>query len=408
MANILDLPREIFERIFMHLITTDWEWGHELNRADCIAYVACHLRQVCRRWADWLYESHLYHTLTFNSASTAIAFANHIRERSKLLPRAKCQYLEIDHFWPWKHLPGHAYNHNEITSEALEVLIDLFSDTIVTLGLKFIEFFTLPSETIEAIGRIKNLRNLTFELSRYPSGMDEFPPTDPDGFNTLLMATRGLKSLRLGLPVSLRPESGLPSITYLHLDFQFEDLGFIISLSIALKPNLKVLSLCNCGRDFDAQTLLPVYENLRETLEGLSVSTSCFLEPILDFNFPKLRVVSVHYWSGSIANWLSQDLFSYAPIQALAISSRSVKGLQQAFPAHPLANLPKLQQLVIMNTRSSFSPTPSYLSVSRSHRVKCTYLDHGEMSLIMKLLMPTDLLQVKKPRHSPLSFIPAT
>ncbi|PLW23711.1 hypothetical protein PCASD_08676 [Puccinia coronata f. sp. avenae] len=47
---------------------------HRLHRAYFEAQSAAYLRLVCRAWADWLYEHHLYRTLTFDSALRSLAF----------------------------------------------------------------------------------------------------------------------------------------------------------------------------------------------------------------------------------------------------------------------------------------------------------------------------------------------
>ncbi|PLW26131.1 hypothetical protein PCASD_24687 [Puccinia coronata f. sp. avenae] len=170
-SNILDLPREILELIFSHLVTTPTKWGHPLHRASFEAYTAAHLRLVCRAWADWLYEHHLYRTLTFDSASQSLAFIDYLGRRSRKLPRAHFQYLEVDFIWAYHH-PPQSPQRDMINPDILETLLELFSDTIVTLDLKFVDFFTLPTQTIKAIGRLTNLYNLHLNLSRWPSVLE--------------------------------------------------------------------------------------------------------------------------------------------------------------------------------------------------------------------------------------------
>ncbi|KAI7960222.1 hypothetical protein MJO29_005290 [Puccinia striiformis f. sp. tritici] len=386
MATILDLPREIFERIFAFLFTSASTWGHELNRAECVTAVAGNLRLVCPKWADWLYETQLYRTLSFNTKSRPTAFADDIRGRSELNPRAYCRYLEIDHFWPWDILVGAAHP-DTITPVALEIMVELFSNTIVTLDIKFTDFFTLPSRTIECIGRMSNLRDLRLSDSRWQSALrqDEFPPFDPDGFTALMMAAPRLESLRLGLPVSLQLVPGLPAITYLNINVPRMSPDVILGLTIAFKHSLKVVSFEDDNAGFDAQTLLPAYENLRETLEGLSVSQSDLLTPILDLNFPKLRVVSVDWCqrSNPITNWLAQDMFLYAPIQVIGIGSASAKWSRAELPIDQFENLPKLKQLVFTAASSKFSAPPTYLDACKAHRVECVYVDYQDISMMM-------------------------
>jgi hypothetical protein len=101
MPRISDLPLEILELIFSHLISISPHLRsgyHRLHRAYFEAPSAAYLRLVCRAWADWLYEHHLYRTLTFDSAHRSLAFIELIgRRSSRMLPRAKCQDLEVDY-----------------------------------------------------------------------------------------------------------------------------------------------------------------------------------------------------------------------------------------------------------------------------------------------------------------------
>jgi hypothetical protein len=390
MSKILDLPEELFEVIFTLLITTPTRWAHALQRASFVACTAARLRLVCRQWADWLYQHQLYRTLTFDSASRSLAFIDSLRGRSTLMPRAKCQYLEVDFLWSSPH-PPRSGQHDMITSDILESLVGLFSDTICTLDLKFVDFFTLPTRTIEAIGRMESLDNLHLDLSRWPSGDLGLPPPDPICFNSLLLEAQGLKSLHLALPVSLPPlepgqmlgNSPYPAITHLDVEVTCLSPNVILGLSIALKPSLKLLSINDFGRSTDASLLLPVYESLRGTIEGLSVTSTTSLTPILDLTFPKLRVFAVHDSRDSLSDLLVRRLFSHAPIEVIAISSDSAKGSKPTFAPDPFTNLPQLQKLVFMNTPCDYSPAPMYLDTCQAHHVKCVYLDHNDISLIM-------------------------
>ncbi|PLW25725.1 hypothetical protein PCANC_25926 [Puccinia coronata f. sp. avenae] len=388
MSNILDLPREILELIFSHLVTTPTKWGHPLHRASFEAYTAAHLRLVCRAWADWLYEHHLYRTLTFDSASRSLAFIDYLGRRSRKLPRAHCQYLEVDFIWAYHH-PPQSPQRDMINPDILETLLELFSDTIVTLDLKFVDFFTLPTQTIKAIGRLTNLYNLHLNLSRWPSGDLTFNEADPACFNSLILEAQALRSLRLALPVSLPCKSGLmaasayPAIT--HLDVEVANLhpDVILGISIALKPSLKFLSVHDFGRKTDAQLLVPVYETLRETIEGLSVNSISSLTPILSFNFPKLRFFAVHEWLVSIVDLLHWEMFYKAPIEMIAINSASGKESADGFTVDTFSPLPQLSKLVFMNAPQNYSPAPMYLIACEARHIKCIYLDHDEMSLIM-------------------------
>ncbi|KNE94923.1 hypothetical protein PSTG_11714 [Puccinia striiformis f. sp. tritici PST-78] len=151
------------------------------------------------------------------------------------------------------------------TFESLEVLMSFFEETIVEPDLEFITSFWLPAWTIELIGRIQNLLILRLALksewhsgdpSPMSSGNDKLLGlTDPHKFNgclgLLIGAGQGLEVLDLSqLPLQCLPRSfpnplpTQPTIT--QLDIKLTDkqpLDSLISLTRALKPSLKILSI---------------------------------------------------------------------------------------------------------------------------------------------------------------------
>jgi hypothetical protein len=218
--------------------------------------------------------------------------------------------------------------HCTSNSEILESLLELFLDSIITLDLKFLKFFTLPSQTIKAIGQIENLENLQLHPQSLfiPSELAEANRTSAS-FNLLMMEAQGLKSLHLLIPVWLPCEPNLmtgsqyPAITFLEVQVNTDmDLDVIIGILIALKPSIKHLSLHNFLSQTDAQPLLPIYETLGENLEGLSVTDTSSLSSILHLSFPKLRVLVICSRLGSFPDLLSHGFFSHAPIETLAIN----------------------------------------------------------------------------------------
>ncbi|PLW48113.1 hypothetical protein PCASD_03610 [Puccinia coronata f. sp. avenae] len=210
MPQILDLPQEIHERIFSHLIIPPMISWHHIGPAYRSPFLVCaiaRLRLVCRPWADWLYEHHLYRTSSFHDASKSMAFIDYQNRRSKVLTRAKY--------------------------------------------LKFVDFFTLPCQTIKAIGRIKNLRDLRLDIARWPSRDLNFVDANHGCFHSLMMEAHGLKSLKLWSPVSLpcKPdlmtEARYPAITHLKVHIDRLDPDVLLGISIAIKASLKLLSLEN-------------------------------------------------------------------------------------------------------------------------------------------------------------------
>jgi hypothetical protein len=249
MPQILNLPQEIHERIFSHLIIPPMISWHHIGPAYRSPFLVCaiaRLRLVCRPWADWLYEHHLYRTSSFHNASKSMAFIDYQNRRSKVLTRAKCQYLEVDFLWNREDPPQAPH---QISSEILEKLLQIFSDSIVTLDLKFADSFTLPCQTIKAIGRIKNLRDLRLDIARWPSRDLNFVDANHGCFHSLMMEAHGLKSLKLWSPVSLpcKPdvmaEARYPAITHLKVHIDRLDPDVLLGISIAIKASLKLLSL---------------------------------------------------------------------------------------------------------------------------------------------------------------------
>jgi hypothetical protein len=155
--------------------------------------------------------------------------------------------LVIDRRWSVDPSPL-AAQQDMIDSEILEYFIGLSSDTIVTLHLKFVDYFSLY---IQDIGRIQNLRDLHLDISATPSGEQHLQMTNPANFNNLMVATRGLKSLNLHIHISLPevPEPGLwkdqqyMSITHLHMNVVMQEPTGMLRWALACKSSLTMLSI---------------------------------------------------------------------------------------------------------------------------------------------------------------------
>jgi hypothetical protein len=90
---------------------------------------------------------------------------------------ARCQHLQVLGILTWgpalphqgsQHPSGfslefHRKPKDTITFEILEALVNLFSDTIVKLNLRFWNLMLLPAQTIRTIGQIKNLHSLRLD-----------------------------------------------------------------------------------------------------------------------------------------------------------------------------------------------------------------------------------------------------
>ncbi|WAQ82793.1 hypothetical protein PtA15_3A157 [Puccinia triticina] len=457
MAKILDLPWHVFEVIYKYVIKEgdSYLWlmlsGQAEESPPGARTKTAKLRLVCRQWADWLYVHYLYRTITFGSASRTMRFIiNQITRRSKHLPRATCHNLQVTDILNWGPPPREeealgAWTDDTITFEILEALIELFSDTIVHLNLRFWNVMSLPARTIETIGRIENLRTLTLshelpdivltprdplfplyhdsddddieeDIRQYNARLeegetmdDEAEPRgdmdpvkskiDSDCLKSLLLATRKLQLLDISdldpiclpkpIKSSLCGHQILPTVTQLEASLDGQSLSRLIDLSIVLKGTLKVLSLKNSYDGNYGRNLVPVFENLHESLEGLFVTDDKLLEPVMHFKFPKLRVFKTVFWDGPLANLLEKPMIAQSPIEVLALRSDSVNDKPKG-KSHvkPFSNLPMLKRLVFCDVSPGYSAPPAYTKACHARRVKCVYLGAGDsqdLSLIMKL-----------------------
>ncbi|PLW26295.1 hypothetical protein PCANC_22638 [Puccinia coronata f. sp. avenae] len=235
MPAITDLPQELLELIFFHLIITPTLSHHPGYPQHPAACTVGHLR-----------------------STQSLAFTDFLGRRSKTLPRAKCQYLIVDMIWIYDERPDPESPRSDspqwgspksessrsvssptnlISSEILEKLLQLFSDTIITLDLIFVNLFRLLNQTIKAIGKIKHLdESVASEEGTHSEDSDASGEgthsedsdisieAHPSWFNLLMMGAQGLKSLQLELPFSRRSspdlmtEAQYPEITYLEVD----------------------------------------------------------------------------------------------------------------------------------------------------------------------------------------------
>ncbi|PLW53276.1 hypothetical protein PCANC_06173 [Puccinia coronata f. sp. avenae] len=270
MPNISDLPLEILDLIFSQVI------GKRVRRGDEGGSQTAGLRLVCRAWADWLYEHHLYRLLTFADASEPLAFISLLGRRSKILPPAKCQHLEVHKIWTSEDPPP-SDERNWINLKIVENSLDLFIN-LITLELGFLDFFNLPSQLIKAIGRFKGLQTLylCYTYWRRCELDSTVAMDDPTWFNSLIMEVQTLKSLRLSLPLSLpcKPDpikmagTQYPSITHLTVNIGHLSLEVLLALCTAFKPTLKLLSIFDTALETDVQLLLPIYETLPKATDA--------------------------------------------------------------------------------------------------------------------------------------------
>ncbi|KAA1067181.1 hypothetical protein PGT21_012296 [Puccinia graminis f. sp. tritici] len=382
MANILDLPDEVLDIIFEYLVSAELAYNltASLNeRRRCARSTTINLRLVCRKWADWFYIHHLYDALLFpaKNAYRKSTLIQNLTERSPSLAWPKCRVLSVFHMRP----PAKFYRLRTRTTkdkkeqrpknawDILESLVELFAHSLNELDMIFLDFVSLPLGTIEAIGRIRNLRVLRlgihwaigtmFTRVAVKCGPAETRPDSPC-LRSLIIAAQNLKRLDLEHlhPVVLSSTIGsdlanyqLPAITQLDLGVDWEcSLDGFVSLAAALKPTLKVLTLHGNSRDY-GRKVKPIFEILRETLEGISVYSEQVLTQVLDFEFPKLRVFATQFWMGCICELLTQKMFSYAPIEIIALDEGAAEyRMKRSLPFDPFANKPKLRRLILSDS----------------------------------------------------------
>ncbi|PLW12346.1 hypothetical protein PCANC_23429 [Puccinia coronata f. sp. avenae] len=430
MRSLVDLPWNVVEIIFNHAEKdSNFLWrmltggtDHGPGKRTVIGT----LRLVCRKWADWLYAHYLYRTMVFNDASRAADFIAEINNRSKQLPRARCQTIQIlgilthgsapdprAQGQPFMILKKHK---KPMTSDILKSLIDLFSDTIVELNLQFWNVLSLPTQVIETIGRIENLHVLRLghelqdTVDMFANNFDdESPPTDMDPvkskidhdcLKSLIQASRNLESLDLTdldpicLPKATKSDFSdhqIPTVTQLEISLDGQTASRLLDLSVLLKPTLKVLSLqdrWNWAEDHGSK-LVPVFENIRERLEGLFLTDDSFLTPINKLEFPKLRVFKTVFWRGSVAELVENPILSSSPIEVLALHSERINSADKKnLRFNPFSSLPMLRRLVICEARPDYVLSPAYQDACKSQKVVPAYLsieDSSNVSLIMRL-----------------------
>ncbi|KNE94938.1 hypothetical protein PSTG_11729 [Puccinia striiformis f. sp. tritici PST-78] len=428
MAGISELPDDVLDIILKHLINIDTSFipPHvEPERREWIQkiligrFTVARLRLVCRRWADWLHERHLYRMLSIGSSHESDAFIDQLGRRpiSKAIPR--CRYLKVSELWTYGPLALPASERKQKTEFAdLDTLLEKFSETIVTLDIKVVNFFTLPIATIERIGRLTNLRTLRLGI-RFTQGtklrgvaVGSVPrglPFDTDCLDTLLKTAEGLvytdftdfrpvcSPMTLGLSLA---DHQLSKITTLKLDVKGEGnlvQDGIVSLSTKL-PNLKVLSIGGLGHD--GQILLPLFQNIRERLEELVVTDVRIINPILNMQFPKLRLFRLHDWDRRSRCFLENVMFSSAPLEVLAFDSFPFHKARNASLDIPMASLqPHLKRLEFHYT-SHFAQPRHYERLCQDHKVQCVYIHHENIRMTEDDRLDPSLISDLRSKHA--------
>ncbi|WAR56481.1 hypothetical protein PtB15_7B330 [Puccinia triticina] len=403
MATILDLPNEVLELIFEYLVTI--ELGCLKDRDDrikCEISTARTMRVVCRIWADWFYVRHLYKELRFESedAHRQNELIDHLATRLSSSVRPNCQVLHLHHLGDPSafYQPGSRRSTTDEkegrSSSAFDIvgwLADFFSDSLTEIELRFKEFVSLPVETIEAIGRIRNLRVLRLGLHdpKEPTlRKDSVPETRPDSqcLRSLIVAAQKLKTLDLARldPVVLTSTIGdelanhqLPAITQLIITEPWEgSCAGLVSLATALKSSIKVLMVSGMSRD-SGQRIKPLFEALKDTIEGISVrhSSTVHNSTIHNLKFPKLRVFETQYWFQSFCDFFTQSILKNSEIEVIAIPHEEAC-CDRPLESNLLTKIPKLRRLVFYNCHpDDVEFEDDDLAACKAHGIECLRLD---------------------------------
>ncbi|KAH9442240.1 hypothetical protein MJO28_015116 [Puccinia striiformis f. sp. tritici] len=446
MANILDLPFEVLDIIFGYLNYIEDEF---IGYAELTRIITAKLRLVCRNWADWFFENYLYNRIDISglprgsNAYRKIELINLLTNCSTSLARTKCYSLKTTNLrpfpgpieaeentacrnvidlnwrpfipdynpWPgpdelWKRTHDEDGQPVKTAFEVFGSLVELFSHSIVKLTIDFSDFVLLPIGTIEAIGRIQNLRvlricHLCTDGGRLTVGTYETP--DLKSLLSLISGVHEIKRLDLmelhenGIFLSKVTGSTSPlyhhqpvGITQLVIHFSSNgSLDYMAKIVGGFKRTIKILTIPMNDKG-DGQRMMPIFENLRENLEGLFVFDGYVLSHILDFKFPKLRVFSihVHFAETCISDLFNQNLFSYAPIEIISIGNSIHHRPGGSFKVDPFANMPRLRRLVLPWSWTGYDPSEHFQLACKKHGVEWVPLDarDGDLkAMIMKL-----------------------
>ncbi|KAI7956057.1 hypothetical protein MJO29_007456 [Puccinia striiformis f. sp. tritici] len=382
MANISNLPDELLGLIFQDIFPKN-RWGHHDKSIG-------ELRLVCRRWSNLLTDQHLYQTLVFESGPRALQFIVLQIPRLRLQFsnfRPKCKVLRVHDLCIY----GAPLRNDMVTHRLLEGLIEIFHDTIVELGLGFINHLSLPTSTIQAIGRIKNLRTLRLDYGQQDEGIGCHH--DSNFFCSLLSAAQGLERLTIGmfdppnLPKILAADLGrfqLPHITHLVAE-DYPPSELLLSLAIALKPTLTMLSTpcTTCDDEEDFPRMLKILEN---QLQGLHVAHPMIFDTISHVKFSSLRVLHIDLFEYSRVDELNLDRFLHAPIEILVLSSRLRHLLDdpdQIFLLHLFEIFRSLRRLVLCEAQSNFSLQEVSSRACQDRQIECLYRNDPSLSELM-------------------------
>lgn len=394
MSIAANLPFEVLELI-VNLLLRSLPEDEEPKKA--IKLVIGQLRLVCKSWSSILLHR-LYQSLCIEDDEHSNKILSHWRSSNHLaaayeIPRT--QKLSIKQLWVGS--PSCVRRDESFSGFCnLDQLSLLFAESLIELDLEFIDCFDFPSTTVRSLGKLKYLSSLRISIiaeriippdQHQPIWIGSRGSYRPDSLLPVLLASRSLQSLdfcRLpALPVPRGPlPACLPLIRHLEFDYMGDQSSeALVNLCLALKPSLRILSVR--GFRQDTHQLKPVFETLRDNLEGLFISNETLLADVLDLSFPCLKVLRINYWAECIGRFLDRPMFEN--VTTIALYSHTIYRRRRQFRTDPFRHIPNLKQMIFTHTRVGDEAPYNYSEACQRRGIRLIHINHGSVQEIMKL-----------------------
>ncbi|KAI9611103.1 hypothetical protein H4Q26_008952 [Puccinia striiformis f. sp. tritici PST-130] len=212
---------------------------------------------------------------------------------------------------------------------------------------------------------------------------------------SLIAINRKLKSLDLRRmkPIHLRKpiksslyDHHIPAITHLQVDMKGECVSRLIHLSLFLKPTLKFLSLSESTGEDLSSSLVPVFKNLSQTLEGLFIDYGEYLlGDTSQLKFPRLRVFITRVWGEPLAALFKTPMFTSAPLEILGVFHRIES--YRRLSGKTFSTLERLRKLVVCKKSPNYSLPQSHLDACDENRIQVVYLDEYQTKDVPTLMV---------------------
>ncbi|KAH9818661.1 hypothetical protein DFH28DRAFT_1080580 [Melampsora americana] len=155
----------------------------------------------------------------------------------------------------------------------------------------------------------------------------------------------------------------------------------LVNLCLALKPSLRILSVRGFRQDI--LQLKPVFETVRDNLEGLFISNETLLADALDLSFPCLKVLRINYWAECIGRFLDRPMFEN--VTTIALYSHTICRRRRQFRTDPFSHMPNLRQMIFTHARVGDEAPYNYSQACYRRGIQIIHINHGSVHEIMKL-----------------------